>query len=190
MLIEIIDEYLVNRPRDNRRIHCFHPSSLHKSAQYLYRAYFDGDDNQDFDARIYRIFDNGHAVHERLQKYLNDTGVLVEAEVPVENEEYEIVGTCDGIIQIDAKQGVLEIKSINSNGFYSLHEPKPEHQIQLNVYMFCLDIPQGCILYECKDNQELREFYLKQDSNVLNPVLEKTRYVQGCIRHGKEPKTN
>ncbi len=187
MLIASIDKYLQSRPRDERAIRCFHPSSLHKSLRELYWHYLNGDNNEKFDSRVLRIFDNGHGVHERLQKYLKDIGVLVEAEVPVQNQEYEICGSADGIIKLRNREGVLEIKSINSNGFYSTYEPKPEHLIQINVYMFCLDIPRGCILYENKDNQELREFYVKLDNQILDPILEKIRYIHRCIQDGKEP---
>jgi hypothetical protein len=184
MLIKAIDKYLKSRPQDKRRIRCFHPSSLHKSAESLYRAYFEGDSCNEFKPRFLRIFDNGHSVHERLQRYLKEIGVLVEPEVPVENEKYEIAGTCDGIVQLGSKKGVLEIKSINTSGFYSMHEPKPEHLIQINVYMFCLDIPRGCLVYENKDNQRLKEFYVRLDQSILDPVLEKIRLVQSWIRGG------
>ena len=187
MLIKTIDDYLQNRPRDVRAKNCFHPSSLHKSPKELYHHYLEGDTNQKFDSRILRIFDNGHAVHRRLQRYLLEIGILIQDEVPVENREYEIKGHTDGILKTDGLEGVLEIKSMNANQFYALYKPKPEHLIQVNIYMFCLGIPRACLLYECKDNQELKEFFVKQDPGILNPVLEKIRYVQMCIKTKKEP---
>jgi hypothetical protein len=187
MLIEAIDKYLVTRPKDKRRINCFHPSTLHKSAKYLHGAYLNGDNDQDFEPRILRIFDNGHGVHDRLQKYLKEIGTLVEAEVPVENQEFEICGSADGILKLGKREGVLEIKSINANGFYATHEPKLEHIIQINIYMFCLDIPRGCVLYENKNNQELKEFYVKLDNKILDPIFEKIKLVQSWIREGKKP---
>lgn len=187
MLIEAIDQYLATRPKDKRRIKCFHPSTLHKSAKYLHGAYLNGDNNQDFEPRLLRIFDNGHGVHDRLQRYLEEIGILLQTEVPLSNAEYQIEGTCDGVIKIGDKKGVLEIKSINQNQFYALYVPKPEHIIQINVYMFCLDIPRGCLLYECKNDQELKNFFVKQDSSVLDPVLNKIKYVQECIKEGREP---
>ena len=187
MLIKTIDDYLRSRPRDERPKRCFHPSSLHKSAKELYWHYLEGDNNGEFEPRILRIFDNGHSVHRRLQTYLKEAGILVQAEVPVKNDEYEILGHTDGIIEIAGERGILEIKSMNSSNFYTGYEPKPEHLIQVNVYMFCADIPRACLLYECKDNQELKEFFVKQDPMILDPVLEKIRYVQGCIRKGTEP---
>jgi hypothetical protein len=129
MLIAAIDNYLQRRPRDERAIRCFHPSSLRKSPKELYWHYFEGDNNEKFDSRILRIFDNGHAVHARLQDYLNEIGILKQVEVPVENAEYEICGHADGILDIDGLDGVLEIKSMNSNQFYSCYEPKPDHLI-------------------------------------------------------------
>jgi hypothetical protein len=185
MIIKAIDEYLQNRPKDERATRCFHPSVLHRPAEYLFKAYFDGDCDQGFPSRVLRIFDNGNGVHRRLQRYLERIGILKQAEVRVENSEYEIKGHTDGIIEVGGKEGVLEIKSINSSGFFSLHEPKPEHLIQLNVYMFCLDIPRGCLLYECKDNQELKEFFLKADPKVLKRMLEKIKTVQRRIKDGQ-----
>jgi hypothetical protein len=182
MIIHAIDSYLPTRQRDDRPRRCFHPSSLHLSADELYRHYLEGDGEREFDSRVLRIFDNGHAVHRRLQGYLTDIGILKRAEVPVENEEYEVRGHADGIIGINGTTGVLEIKSMNSGQFYRTFEPKGDHLIQVNVYMFCLDIPRACLLYECKDDQHLREFYVKQDRSVLEPILEKIKFVQDRVR--------
>ena len=188
MIVNIIDEYLTKRPRKARENRCFHPSTLHLPAQQLYEHYFSQKGEEEIEPRLMRIFDNGHGVHERIQQYLREAGLLVQAEVPVRNDEYEIVGTCDGIIEIGGKRGVIEIKSINANGFYCLYGPKPEHLIQLNIYCFCTGIPRGIILYECKDNQELKEFFVRREQSVFTPVLKKIKYVQECIRQGKEPK--
>jgi len=187
MLIKAIDDYLQTRPRGERPRRCFHPSSLHKSPRELYHHYLQGDGHQEFEPRILRIFDNGHAVHDRLQRYLQEIGLLRKTEVSVESEEYEIRGHADGIMEINGVDGVLEIKSMNANQFYGSYEPKAEHLIQVNVYMFCLGIPRACLLYECKDTQELKEFYIKQEQSILGEILAKISYVQRCLRTGKEP---
>jgi hypothetical protein len=186
MLIEAIDTHLKARSGDKRAIHCFHPSSLHKSAEELFKIYFEGDSNQSFPPRVMRIFDNGHDTHERLQRYLSKAGVLLQAEVPIHNDEYQITGHTDGIIEINGIKGILEIKSINSSGFYSLYSPKEDHLIQVNIYMFCTGIEKAVLLYECKDNQELKEFYVKLDADILNPVLNKIRTVQQRIKQHNE----
>ena len=185
MIIERIDDYLKTRPMETRATRCFHPSTLHKPPEYLLKTYFDGEPEVDHSSQLLRVFDNGHDVHKRIQKYLRELGLLKEIECPVENREYEIRGHADGILEIDGKKGVLEIKSINSRGFYGLFEPDERHLIQANVYMFCLEIPRGVILYENKDNQGLKEFLVKQDPKVLRPVLEKIKLVQSWIAVGK-----
>jgi hypothetical protein len=186
MIIKAIDTYLETRPSDERPIRCFHPSSLHRPPRDLYWHYLKGD-HRAFDARTLRIFDNGHHVHDRLQGYLREAGILIQAEVPVANEEYEIRGHTDGIIEIHGIRGILEIKSMNARNFHSAYEPKPEHLVQVNVYMFCAGVSRACLLYECKDDQALKEFFLRQDPAILDPVLEKIRYVQDCIKKGTEP---
>ena len=93
-------------------------------------------------ARLRRIFDNGHGVHRRLQKYLRRMGVLILDEVPVYNVKYNILGSTDGILAFKAIRKeikVLEIKSINSRGFQELKEPKREHKAQATVYLFCIE---------------------------------------------------
>ncbi len=188
MIIRAIDDYLQNRPKDQRPKRCFHPSSLHLSALELYHRYLEGDGSGSFDSRVLRIFDNGHDVHRRLQNYLTAIGMLSQPEIPVESREYEIRGQADGLIKINDSVGILEIKSMNANQFYSAFEPKSDHLIQVNIYMFCLEIPRACLLYECKDNQELKEFYVRQDSAILNPILEKIKYVQLCLKKEVEPR--
>ena len=90
--------------------------------------------------RLQRIFDNGNYTHDRLQTYLEKMGILKLREVPVWNEELQIMGHSDGLIAMTPMQlSILEIKSINDNGFGKLIEAKPEHVRQAHVYMYCLE---------------------------------------------------
>lgn len=90
--------------------------------------------------RLQRIFDNGNYVHDRLQTYLEKMGVLKLREVPVWNRDLQIIGHSDGLLQMSPLQlSILEIKSINADGFTKLVEEKPEHLKQANVYMYCLE---------------------------------------------------
>jgi hypothetical protein len=194
------------------------------------------------DARVRRIFDNGHGVHERLQKYMIKMGILYMDEVPLVNEEWEIQGHTDGIMSLTKSKievEILEIKSINSRQFSALKKAKEEHEAQANVYMFVAEehrkmlkeryvtfqsfkkseffrrlkyrkrylhledgsnytreekikhkveqhitmdnilynvqkpITRAVILYECKDTQELKEFIVSKNEELLEEVLRK-----------------
>ena len=97
-------------------------------------------DSASVDARTRRIFDNGTKTHERLQEYLLKQGMLLMDEVPVQNAEYNIQGHTDGVLKLsNSERGILEIKSINSNGFSSLKGAKEDHRKQGLVYIFCLE---------------------------------------------------
>lgn len=97
-------------------------------------------DGVSVDARTRRIFDNGTKTHERLQGYLLDQGMLLMDEVPVHNYDYNIQGHTDGVLKLSpAEIGILEIKSINSDGFKDLRDAKEEHKKQGLVYIFCLE---------------------------------------------------
>jgi hypothetical protein len=117
--------------------------------------------------RSLRIFNNGTGVHERLQAYLKETGLLLMDEVPLRNDEYNIQGHTDGFLVLNkgtkkpllkkkkrfgvlkkhkesspvkgTEIAILEIKSINSDGFKKLTTAKDEHQVQGMVYIFCAE---------------------------------------------------
>jgi hypothetical protein len=77
---------------------------------------------------------------------------------------------------------------MNGNQFYTAYEPKLYHLLQINVYnIYCLWIPRGCLLYECKNNQELKEVYFKQDNSIPAPIFDKIKHVQKWLREDKDP---
>ena len=134
------------------------------------------------DARTRRIFDNGTAVHERIQRDLKEAGVLLMDEVPIINEEYNVQGHTDGIIKLsDIELGVLEIKSINSRGFSELKSEKPEHKRQGLVYLFSLEQRR---LYlkekypteeDFKNSALIRSAYYRKKYNYLQDGRKYTR---------------
>jgi len=191
MIIKIIEGYLEkSRNQDKERTKkCFSVSQLHHPClRYLYYSYFGIP--QEFTPKTLRVFDNGHHVHERLQDYLEKASVLVEREVSVCDDEYQIYGRCDGIVQLNEKRGVLEIKSINAKGFANIL-PKQSHVTQLMIYIHLLGLKGGVILYENKDSQELNEFYLPLDKGVVERTLRKVQCVLSYIEKEQfPPKTN
>lgn len=101
-----------------------------------------GEEKDKHQPRTQRIFDNGDATHDRIQRYLKDAELLVMDEIPLINDPMEIMGHTDGLLKVRGKMDhlrVLEIKSINSRGFQALKEAKQEHVAQAHTYMFCLE---------------------------------------------------
>lgn len=141
-VIKELDLYLLslNSEENDRAIDVNAPSQIGgcMRARYYTRTGEKRDANS-INARTRRIFDNGHKVHDRLQSYLEEQGMLLMPEVPIHNDLYNIQGHTDGILNLGEELGVLEIKSINSNGYSRLKDAKEEHKMQGLIYLYCLE---------------------------------------------------
>jgi CRISPR/Cas system-associated exonuclease Cas4 (RecB family) len=101
--------------------------------------------------------------------------VLVAEEIPVKYDSPPIEGTADGIIDWDGNK-LIELKSISSEGFHyrQLHnKPKDEHYRQAQIYMECLDLDSGYVIYENKNNQEILPIYIEKDSKFIEKLFKK-----------------
>lgn len=252
-IVKRLDQYLLsmNEKDEDRRWDINSPSSAGKCPRAVVysRLNYDRDTNS-VDARTRRIFDNGTGVHERLQKYMLDSGILAMDEVPLFDDELQIQGHTDGLLNLSKFElGVLEIKSINSNSFSKLVDAKEEHKLQAITYMYCLEnrrkwlkdnyeteealnkylnskkykkfiedhykhikdgskfsaeekhqfklechqkadrimwnasrpINKMVFLYENKDNQELKEFTVKYDEEMMATLIEKYEFINDCV---------
>jgi len=153
-LTEGIDEHLAKRNTPNfKQVSGFHPSYTNQCARYWFYLFNGVEITPSFNPQTYRIFDNGHAVHNRLYGYFRDMGVLLEEEIPVKWGTPPIEGTADGIIEWNGRK-LIELKSISTEGFHYrklYNKPKDEHYRQAQIYMKCLDLDSGYVIYENKN---------------------------------------
>jgi hypothetical protein len=128
-----------------------------------------------------QIFHNGNFMHLRWQMAGLTAGWLKDAEVPVPLDPVlKISGTMDGVLYDGS---VLELKSINTNGFgrISAFGPEKHHQIQVGTYMYLTGAPKGVIIYEDKNTQEYREFVLDMSPDLEDLVKESASTVWKLI---------
>jgi hypothetical protein len=162
-LVKQIDQHLLlqsNNENDGDRVNITNSPSgaLGCSRANFYQR--QGIAKDAIDARVRRIFDNGHHMHERIQKYLTDMGVLLMDEVPLVNEEYEIQGHTDGILDMKGTRTeveILELKSINSRQFSALKDAKEEHKAQAHVYMFVAEEHRKMLRSKYPTNVEFKK---------------------------------
>lgn len=171
-IIKDLDLYLLslNEEDNDRAIDVNAPSQIGKCLRQRYYARTGATrDSNAVDARTRRIFDNGTKTHERLQAYLAEQGMLLMDEIPVVNDYYNIQGHTDGLLAISkVEKAILEIKSINSNGFSQLKTAKPEHIQQGLSYVYCVEERRKFLHSEYDtfaefeaDKDYLRESYAK-----------------------------
>lgn len=161
-LQEEIDKHLDSNEDTAKGRSYFYISEVGKSKREIYDS-FKGKKWKS-DARLKRIFQNGDSVHERYFKYFAEMGILVAAEIDAVKNDL-IHGRLDAIITDKTKNYIVEIKSASQWTFQKLTAPQKEHMLQILFYMYYTNIPQGFIIYECKDNQTLKQFYVELTEN-------------------------
>lgn len=177
-LVEKIDASFLDRnEKKMKKVGGFHPSYTNQCARYWYYLFNGAEVETTFNPQTYRIFDNGHKVHERIYSYLDHMGILVAEEIPVTHDDPPIEGTADGIIDFYGKK-LIEIKSISMEGFEYrriYNKPKDDHIRQAQIYMRCLDLPQAFVIYENKNNQQILPILIDRDDAFIDKLFTKYR---------------
>lgn len=175
-LVDSIDQFLAKRNTPEiKKVGGFHPSYTNQCARYWFYLFNGVEVQPSFKPQTYRIFDNGHAVHNRLYSYLREMGILVDEEIPVTYNDPPIEGTADGIIDWYGHK-LIELKSISSEGFHYrqlYNKPKDEHYRQAQIYMRCLNLDGGYVIYENKNNQEILPIYIERDDEFIDKLFKK-----------------
>jgi len=178
-----------NKP-EFKKVGGFHPSYTNQCARYWYYLFEGVVLETSFSAQTHRIFDNGHAVHDRLYKYFNNIGILVAEEIPVSYSNPSIEGTADGIIDWYGHK-LIELKSISSEGFHYrqlYNKPKDEHYRQAQIYMKCLNLNSGYVIYENKNNQEILPIFIEKDDDFIDKLFKKYNKIYQDFVDGNKPK--
>lgn len=164
--------YIKERPHG---IHASELSSCLRKAQYTYLNAEKRFINTAYWSRILRI---GEVVHNVLQEEFthafgpknSKNSVTAETEVNINHntseiaKKYNIHGHADVVLTVRDStypnrsfKVLVEIKSASQKTFENMKSPKKEHIEQATLYMKCLDIPVGWILYWNKGDQVLSE---------------------------------
>jgi CRISPR/Cas system-associated exonuclease Cas4 (RecB family) len=205
-LLPVIEKLLIKEQLESTRdtLH-LHPSEICKkdwcprSSWYTIKGYEKKEDG--FTLQKLNIFAEGHSIHGKWQKWLLDAGVLEQAEVPIYNEEYHLMGHADGIVNDKQGRAILEIKSVGAGtirmedyelfksaetpeaAWKKVRQPFPSHLRQLNLYMYCLDIHDGIFIYEWKATQ----FSVKFQPNIVEDILSGCKSVIRGLDSGIPP---
>ncbi len=196
---DLIENHMYEMQKDNDRDNSkFHPSSIGNCCrQIVYNMM--GYPTTENDPRLMRIFECGHSMHDRYERWFKEMGIQIAAEIVLDEDsedelvarqcrELNVSGRTDSLLLIDGKLCLVELKSANTNMFkFHLKEPKEQHVWQLQLYMYLTNVQDGIILYEDKNTQEIKEFYIEYDHDLVEELVEKIRYVNECVRNGELP---
>jgi CRISPR/Cas system-associated exonuclease Cas4 (RecB family) len=136
--------------------------------------------------KLQRVFENGHMVHERIQKELADAGIMIRDEVPLHAPDHNMHGHTDGIglayfAGIGGVTCIIEIKSCNEKSFawiagggprkYKGNGADKAHKYQVQMYMYMSGLMYAYIIYENKNTQERKSFIEVRDNDLIHNVL-------------------
>jgi hypothetical protein len=111
--------------------------------------------------RLERIFENGHMMHLRWQNAMMSLPAAYAVEISPLLRCWPIVGEADAIIEhSEFGRIIIELKSINDNGFKALRStPQLAHIAQVGTYVG-LDAAGASphVWYENKNDQDVRAF--------------------------------
>ena len=130
-------------------------------------------------------------------------------EVPVSSDEFRIIGHADGVWQDAEGEAVVELKSVGlgtlrweAPALYEGYEkgemtldglwgaikrPLLSHRKQVNLYMYLLGIPKSIVIYEWKPSQEVKEFQLSLDMDLVQPILDGVSEAKIAVETGVIP---
>jgi len=179
-LLKMFENTLGSEQRSSR-VGVFYPSMLgNECDRYLYLAYRGVLPQQVISSGTQRIFDTGSSLEDRMTKYFEQMGILKGREIPLKCDNPPISGRADFLLAHEEHEEiVLELKSINDKGFKNLYsKPKPEHSIQLQIYLQLLDKAYGIVLYENKNDQKLKAFKVPRSAKEWNTLVNRCTKIQ------------
>jgi len=183
-LVKEIDRHLTStsdqRP-PSRDI--FYPSFLGSTCDRLLFLHYNGLlPNQKFDSKTLRIFAHGHATENRYKDIFTKMRILSGTEIQARYDNPCIHGRADFILNFpEFGRTIIELKTINERGFSSLSVPKADHAVQLQIYLNILNIDNGFVLYECKNDQQLKAFHIKRSPSEWELIIERCIKIQGML---------
>lgn len=194
MIKEIIYDYYKRKESDHKSSDNFAPSYLTDCRRKIYYKKKNVLASNPIPESGYLKMDLGNATHLMLQDIFKKMGIWIEGEDFKEIEMFDLkwVYRIDGLLLINNIKCICEIKSVYANGFSFIEkEPKPEHLLQIALYMLFEKIYNGVILYIGRDNGFIIEYFVEWKDGVLflNGVSKSTK-LNECIESLKILKNN
>lgn len=138
-------------------------------------------------AQLHRLWDRGHKEEDRIVKWLRDAGITVW-EVDENGNQFRVSGShghfggsSDGVgLGIpDLPEGIyvlLEFKTHNYKSFAKLKKEgmvksKPQHHVQMQVYMFLMGLPYGLYVAMNKNDDHMYTEIVKLDEDLARMYL-------------------
>jgi len=139
------------------------------------------------------LFEEGQKQELQVLRDLQDAGIrVVQQQRPLYNEELNLIGHVDGMIEVGGELLPLEIKAVNPVSFdriacfadleTSRHHWERNWAFQLQAYILLSGKPGAVLLLKNKLTGELKDLLLKREEKMLLAIEEKCHLINGYVR--------
>lgn len=94
---------------------------------------------------------------------------------------------CDGIIRLNGKKYLLEIKTSEYSSWNDLTDPKPRHIDQVQCYATLLQLPNVLFVYQDRQYGELKCFEITVPQYIMDSVIDRFERVMDMVRKNLAP---
>lgn len=212
MITQVLNQYIVEKSINNNwPIKKIRASSIGDcSRQIVYNML--GYKKPITEPRVLTIMDNGNYFHDRMEKSLEESGLLIGSEIKLKNEELNISSRLDAVIRhpspgsiykhirlykddeivydgCQSQVAIVEFKSVNDKKFNRIvqYGADKKHVAQLQLYLMLTDIQDGVLFYENKNTQEWVEKWIKSNSKYHQHLINKINKINYCVEYGQIP---
>jgi len=102
--------------------------------------------------------------------------------------EFNLQGHCDGIIEYNNEQYVIDFKTINTKRFGFLKKPDPKYVVQITIYMWLSGVHKAKIFYEDKNEHRIKEITIKYDEELVEQIKKNAKKLKKILSLNKIPK--
>ena len=204
-----VDRYVADLEEERLPDGKWHPSSIASACErqsiYTMRG---TEKSNPISTRTKRVFRVGHLMHEFVQAAIESDEDVTSfwPEVSIESEALNITGHADGLLMYaDGSFEVLEFKTIKSTAFRYGDLPKPDHIVQVSLYMKVLRehgavlrdgsqtpplgdrLKRGRIVYVSKDDLQISEHTILWTAAKDKDIMDRLARLNGHQADGTLP---
>ncbi len=175
MLKELIDKFYLDRERERKEKEDkertqFYISEAGRCPRNIFFR-FKRAPSREMEAERLRLLEHGNYIHQLVLRPLFSLRLVRATEIDIPPQEV-VKGRADAIISINGEPWVLDIKSISGRiNLERMTEPKQEDYYQIQLYLHYFGIKKGILLYMNKDTQELKEFGVDYNNELVKQLL-------------------
>lgn len=145
--------------------------------------------------RNLRILHNGDGRDFAWKYYLKKSGLSVIGREGfrrtrhIELPDFRIRGDFDDLVQLsDGHLAIAEFKTMNTDEWEKLEEPKPEHFIQVHPYMVGTGVSRTLFMYENKNTQAVKLLLRDFDQETWDiKIVARLRRIYSMLRELELP---